>query len=140
MSDDRDAQDYLRLIWFFESVLSHVERGADYIPSQLQPLPTVQPREYGAPAATQNPYDAWSHQCTLSAAAPSSHCLQGRAVTIKDNICVQGLPATLGAPAPILSNQNKYPVSPIDATVVSRVLAAGGTIKGTSTCDTALEP
>ncbi|KAJ6197232.1 LOW QUALITY PROTEIN: amidase signature domain-containing protein [Bipolaris maydis] len=135
VSDDRDAHDYLRLLWSFESVLSHVERAADYIPPQLQPLPTVQPREYWAPSAAQNPYNAWSHQCNLSAAAPSSHRLQGRAVAIKDNICIAGLPTTLGAPASILSDQNEYPVSPIDATVVSRILAAGGTIKGTSTCE-----
>ncbi|KAJ4405519.1 hypothetical protein N0V91_005259 [Didymella pomorum] len=101
----------------------------------LQPLPTVQPREYRAPTATQNPYNAWSHQCNRSATAPSSHRLQGRTVAIKDDICLGGLPTTLGAPVSILSDQNEYPVSPVDATVVSRVLAAGGTIKGTSTCE-----
>jgi hypothetical protein len=33
-------------------------------------------------------------------------------VAIKVNICVGGLPTTLGAPASILSDQNEYPVSP----------------------------
>lgn len=41
----------------------------------------------------------------------------------------------MGSFPEIWSGEGGFPVSPIDATVVSRILAAGATIKGTSTCE-----
>lgn len=46
-----------------------------------------------------------------------------------------GLPTTLGTFPELLSKTKEYPTSPIDATVVRRLLEAGATIKGTATCE-----
>lgn len=61
--------------------------------------------------------------------------MQGRTIALKDNISVGGLPTTIGAFPQLLSEDGKYPESPIDATVVRRVLEAGAIVKGTATCE-----
>lgn len=61
--------------------------------------------------------------------------LNGRSVVIKDNMSVAGLPMTIGTFAEFLSADGNFPISEIDASVVSRVLQAGGTIMGIATCE-----
>lgn len=48
---------------------------------------------------------------------------------------VAGLPITLGTFPEFLSTDGKFPVSEIDASVVKRVLEAGGHVAGTATCE-----
>lgn len=48
---------------------------------------------------------------------------------------VGGLPTTIGTFPQLLSQNNEFPRSPIDATVVRRLLEAGAVIKGTATCE-----
>ncbi|MGE0485270.1 MAG: amidase [Gammaproteobacteria bacterium] len=91
-------------------------------------LPVAYPR--GAvhqPAAADNPYNAWTYQCTIAGAANGP--LKGKRVVIKDNIGVAGVP--------MLNGSAVYEgfVPDEDATVVNRVLAAGGTILGKATCE-----
>jgi amidase len=45
------------------------------------------------------------------------------------------LPTTVGTVAALTSKTGQYPLSPIDATVVSRILDAGAVVKGTATCE-----
>lgn len=52
----------------------------------------------------------------------------------KDNVSVGGLPLGLGC-SPKHFKDGKHPISTIDATVVSRVLAARGIVRGTATCE-----
>jgi amidase len=115
--------------------MKHVENGPDYIHPSLKPQPVSKTRQFWKPSPEDNSFNAWSHRCDLSAANPVSDVLKGRTVAIKDNISVGGLPTTLGAPPLLLSKTATYSVSSIDATVVSRLLAAGVLIKGTSTCE-----
>lgn len=84
--------------------------------------------------AVDNPFNAWSHQCRISSSSPTSDLLKGRTVAVKDNVSVGGMPMTIGVPEPLFPN-GAYPISSIDASVVSRILAAGGIITGTSTCE-----
>lgn len=56
-------------------------------------------------------------------------------MAIKDNMSVAGLPMTIGTFAEFLSDDGKYPISQIDASVVKRVLEAGGTVAGTAVCE-----
>lgn len=65
----------------------------------------------------------------------SSDILQGRSIAIKDNMSVGDLPLIVGTYPQLTSQDGKYPISPIDASIVSRVLEAGATIIGTSTCE-----
>lgn len=61
--------------------------------------------------------------------------LSGKTIAIKDNVSVAGLPLTGGTQPFHLSKDKPYPIATIDAPVVSRVLEAGATIIGTSTCE-----
>ena len=60
--------------------------------------------------------------------APSGK-LAGKTVAIKDNVCVAGVPMMNGA-----STLEGY-VPDIDATIVTRILDAGGTIVGKAHCE-----
>src|ERR1700729_3850150 len=60
--------------------------------------------------------------------APSGK-LKGKNVVVKDNICLAGVPMMNGA-----STLEGY-VPDVDATVVQRILDAGGTIVGKSVCE-----
>ncbi|OQE13371.1 hypothetical protein PENFLA_c049G04135 [Penicillium flavigenum] len=133
--DNKDAEDYLTLLRSLETVLRSIDNAPDYIPPDLLPQKTLEDRKFWKPAPEDNPFNGWSHQCDLRSAVPASNLLRGCTVAIKDNISVGGLPITLGMPQTFFHHAHGYPVSPIDAVVVSRILRAGGIIKGTSTCE-----
>jgi amidase len=61
--------------------------------------------------------------------------LAGKTIAIKDNMSVAGIPLTNGTQPYHLSSLTPYPIPTLDAPVVSRVLEAGATITGTSTCE-----
>ncbi|TXL75701.1 amidase [Vineibacter terrae] len=79
------------------------------------------------PSAEENPYNAWYWKTDIPGAA--SGLLAGKKVAIKDNICVAGVPMMNG------SQLLEGYVPEIDATVVSRILDAGGTIAGKAACE-----
>ncbi|KAK7488434.1 hypothetical protein BaRGS_00020408, partial [Batillaria attramentaria] len=87
-------------------------------------LPVVRyPRTPGyRPGPDDNPYNAWAWRCDISGAAEGK--LSGRTVGIKDNTAVAGVPMRNGSK--ILENY----VPEFDATVVTRILDAGGRIIG----------
>ena len=92
-------------------------------------LPAVRyPRTPGRrPEGEANRYGAWAVQSRITGAAAGA--LQGKTVAVKDNICVAGLPMVNGS-----STLEGY-VPDMDATVVERILDAGGTIAGKSVCE-----
>ncbi|MDQ2802282.1 MAG: amidase, partial [Pseudomonadota bacterium] len=98
----------------------------DQMPDEL---PEVRyPRLPGArPLAAENANGAWYVKTTIEGA--SSGKLKGKRVAIKDNICVAGVPMTNGA-----STLKGY-VPDVDATVVTRILDAGGTVVGKTVCE-----
>ncbi|KAL4865490.1 amidase signature domain-containing protein [Aspergillus spectabilis] len=53
----------------------------------------------------------------------------------QDNICVGGVPTTLGVLPAQVSRMGTYVPSSIDSVVVSRLLRAGAVIKGTAVCE-----
>lgn len=120
-----------------EAIMQRIEDGTDYMHPGLSPVPTTNPREYWLPQDRHedNPLNAWRHRCELIASKPANSLLRGRTIAIKDNISIGGLPTTLGTFTEILSKNGNLPLSPIDASVVSRVLEAGAIIKGSSNCE-----
>lgn len=132
-----EADDYLIILRSFEAVMDSIDEASDYIPPTLKPQPTTEPRRFWKPEQASNPFNAWSHRCHLKSSSPTSTLLSGRTVAIKDNIAVESLPTTMGLPANMFgsNDSSSYLVSQIDAVVVARLLAAGATIKGTSTCE-----
>jgi amidase len=84
-------------------------------------------REWSRPSEADNPLGAWyvTTEIQESTAGP----LAGRTVAIKDNIMVAGVPMMNG------SETLEGFVPTRDATVVSRLLAAGAVIAGKSVCE-----
>ena len=87
-------------------------------------LPLVKyPRTPGTrPSPEDNPYNAWYWQTDIAGA--ESGPLSGKRVAFKDNIMVAGVPMMNGS-----STLEGY-VPDVDATVVTRVLDAGGVVAG----------
>jgi amidase len=92
-------------------------------------LPQVKyPRTPGyRPEGEENKYNAWYVKTTVKG-APSGK-LAGKTIALKDNICLAGVPMMNGA-----STLEGY-VPDIDATIVTRILDAGGTILGKVHCE-----
>lgn len=92
-------------------------------------LPKVKyPRTPGyRPSAAENPMNAWYYKCEVRGAAAGP--LEGRKIVLKDNICLAGVPMMNGA-----STLEGY-TPDVDATIVTRILDAGGTIVGKSHCE-----
>ncbi len=90
-------------------------------------LPEPPDRPYQWPAAAGNELGAW--YVTTEIAGAGAGPLAGRRVAVKDNIAVAGLPMMNGSAAV----QGFVPLR--DATVVTRLLAAGATIAGKAVCE-----
>jgi amidase len=85
-------------------------------------LPEVKyPRTPGRrPTPSENPRNAWYHKTRIEGASQGK--LKGKTVVLKDNVMLAGVPMMNGA-----STLEGY-MPEIDATVVTRILDAGGTI------------
>lgn len=92
-------------------------------------LPEVRyPRTPGyRPGAAENPLNAWAVKSEVRGAPYGP--LAGKRIVLKDNVCLAGVPMMNGA-----STLEGY-VPDVDATVVTRILDAGGTIVGKAHCE-----
>src|SRR6201987_1539730 len=109
----------------FKGPLASYGRLDELVPPALAP---VAPRSPGyRPPPSENPYGAWYWKTNIETA--SEGLLSGKRVAIKDNICVAGVPMMNGSA--LLEGY----VPEIDATVVTRILAAGGTVAGKAACE-----
>ncbi|KZT67443.1 Glutamyl-tRNA amidotransferase subunit A [Daedalea quercina L-15889] len=80
----------------------------------------------------ENPYNAWATKVTVNHVNKEeavSGILGGKRVVLKDNICLAGVPCHFGTD--VFTNW----IPKTDATVVTRILEAGGTIVGKATCE-----
>lgn len=117
-----DVGDFRRLMQ--QTLASH--RRLDELAEPT--LPVSVPRTPGyRPQSEENPYNAWYWKTDISSGKPGP--LSGKKVAIKDNICVAGVPMMNG------SSLLEGFVPDIDATVVTRILDAGGTIAGKAACE-----
>jgi amidase len=90
-------------------------------------VPTAPERSWTRPDPADNPYNAW--YVTTSITEAGGGPLSGRTVAIKDNTAVAGVPMMNGS-----ATVDGY-VPLRDATVVTRLLAAGATITGKAVCE-----
>jgi amidase len=98
----------------------------DALPDNLPPV--KYPRTPGyRPQPQDNKYNAW-YVKTRVEGAPSGK-LKGKTVALKDNVMLAGVPMMNGA-----STLEGY-TPEVDATVVTRILEAGGTIVGKAHCE-----
>jgi len=84
-------------------------------------------RTWRTPTAAENPFRAWSVRAEIRESDEGP--LAGKRIVIKNNVNVAGLPMVDG------SKLLEGYVADEDATVVRRILEAGGTIVGTSVCE-----
>ncbi len=94
-----------------------------------EPLPAIKyPRDSGyRPGPEENVLNAWYWRCSIK--GPSGGKLSGKRIAIKDSICVAGVPMMNGSP--LLEGY----VPELDATIVTRILDAGGEIVGKAACE-----
>jgi amidase len=91
-------------------------------------LPVVAARTPGwRPSAAENQHNGWYWRTEIATGGPGP--LHGKLVAVKDNICVAGVPMMNGSA--LLEGY----VPDVDATVVTRILQAGGTIAGKAACE-----
>jgi amidase len=119
---DADIASYLAIMQPNFAAYDAVAAMPDY-------LPTVKyPRTPGyKPEGEENKYNAWYVKTTVKGAPAGK--LAGKAVVLKDNVCLAGVPMMNGA-----STLEGY-TPDIDATIVTRILDAGGTIVGKAHCE-----
>src|SRR5215831_19150463 len=79
------------------------------------------------PQGEENPHGAWYVKTSIKGHPGGK--LAGRRVALKDNVCLAGVPMMIGAG--LLEGY----VPEVDATVVERILDAGGEIAGKAVCE-----
>src|ERR1700761_487470 len=120
------SDDYLRAVEEIVTPLAAAYAALDAMPDEL---PAVKyPRgPVTWPQADENRYGAWYVKTSIK--GQPNGPLAGRRVALKDNICLAGVPMTLGA------DVFEGYVPEVDATIVERILDAGGEIAGKAVCE-----
>jgi amidase len=99
-----------------------VDAMADYLPEVRSPRGPAH-----RPKGTENKYNQWYVKTSVREAEDGR--LAGKRVALKDNICLAGVPMSIGA-----GYLEGY-VPEVDATVVTRILDAGGEVVGKAVCE-----
>jgi amidase len=119
---DADVAFFLETMGGSVAAYHAIEAMADPMP------PVTYPRTPGyRPQGEENRHNAWYYKSEVQG-APSGK-LKGKRIALKDNVCLAGVPMMNGA-----STLEGY-VPDVDATVVTRILDAGGTILGKVHCE-----
>src|SRR5436190_4148569 len=119
---DADAQSFLGLMAGTFAAYDAVAAMPDHVPAVRYP------RTPGyRPEGAENRYNAWYVKTTVKGAQTGK--LAGKTIVLKDNVCLAGVPMMNGA-----STLEGY-VPDVDATIVTRMLDAGGTIVGKAHCE-----
>src|SRR5436309_3698849 len=119
---EEELKSYDELMQANYAAYDAVEAMPDYLPVVKYPrMPGYRPE------GEENKYNAWYVKTEIKGAASGK--LAGKTVALKDNICLAGVPMMNGA-----STLEGY-TPDTDATIVTRMLDAGGTILGKVHCE-----
>lgn len=122
-----DASDtYLDAVEEIVGPLAQAYAVLDQMPDELPPKKHSR-RPFSWPLADENKHGAWYVKTSIKGAPDGP--LEGRRVALKDNVCLAGVPMMIGAD--ILRGY----VPELDATIVERILDAGGEIAGKAVCE-----
>lgn len=122
-----DLPDWAALLAGLNHCAKEILTIPDYYPTvDLSLYPRTDIHRPAGPEATDK--GGWAWKATIKSTNPKSSELEGKAVAIKDNIAVAGVQCTNGTGAVDW-------VPNVDATLVTRILDAGGVIKGKSACE-----
>jgi amidase len=120
------SDDYLKAVEQITTPLANAYAMLDTTPDKLPPV--KYPRgPFHRPSAEENPHGAWYIKTSIKGKPGGK--LAGRRVALKDNVCLAGVPMMIGAE--LLEGY----VPEVDATVVERILDAGGEIAGKAVCE-----
>lgn len=113
----------------FREIMEPYIQAYDRLDAAPDHLPEVRwPRAPGyRPSPAENPLNAWYYKTEVRGAPDGP--LRGKRIALKDTVCLAGVPMMNGS-----SIMEGY-TPEIDATVVTRILEAGGTIAGKAHCE-----
>ena len=113
----------------YREVMEPYIQAYDRIDAAPGHLPEVRyPRAPGyRPSPAENPLNAWYYRTEVRGAPDGP--LRGKQIALKDTVCLAGVPMMNGS-----SIMEGY-TPEIDATIVTRILEAGGTIAGKAHCE-----
>jgi len=119
---DEELGSYLGVMEGYFQAYDRLDSAPDYLPEVRYP------RTPGyRPGPGENSLNAWYYKTNIQGALDGP--LAGKRFAVKDNICVAGVPMMNGT-----SVMEGY-IPEIDATVITRILDAGGTIAGKAHCE-----
>ncbi len=119
---ETDLAHHLDTMYGAVAAYNLIDRMPDEVPQ------VTYPRTPGyRPMGEENKYSAWYVKTTVKGASRGK--LKDKKIVLKDNICLAGVPMMNGS-----STLEGY-VPDVDATVVTRILDAGGTIMGKAVCE-----
>lgn len=115
------SDDYLNAV---EQIITPLANAYAMLDTTSDERPAVKyPRgHFYRPSVEENPHGAWYVKTSIKGKPGGK--LAGRRVALKDNVCLAGVPMMIGAQ--LLEGY----VPDVDATVVERILDAGGEIAG----------
>lgn len=120
------SDSYLQAVEEIIGPLAQAYAVLDAMPDELPPV--KYPRgPITRPAGEENKYGAWYVKTSIRGRPGGP--LAGRRIALKDNICLAGIPMMIGTD--ILEGY----VPDVDATIVERILDAGGEIAGKAVCE-----
>ena len=120
-----DEEEALSFVGLIEGTLASYNR----LEQLAEPALPVKYSRSGSyrPDPEENPLNAWYWKSSIKGA--ESGPLSGKRIAIKDNVCVAGVPMMNGT-----TTLEGY-VPEFDATIVTRILDAGGEIVGKAVCE-----
>lgn len=122
-----EREDYRRLLAVFDESARELMEMEDYVPhTDLARFPRESVRQ---PTFNENTHGAWAWRCSVKDSRPNSGLLSGKTVCLKDMISVANVPMLMGTEFIAGYTPN------LDATVVTRILEAGGHITGKAVCE-----
>ncbi|RSH89580.1 hypothetical protein EHS25_002131 [Saitozyma podzolica] len=126
---EKDVADYTSLLTGIWEIWNKVDGMDDYVPT----VDTERfPREgVHFPEGDENKANAWAWKASVKDVSGKAKggVLDGKTVCLKDNVALKGVPCLLG------TNVIKDWTPNTDATVVTRILEAGGEITGKAVCE-----
>jgi amidase len=120
------SDDYLGAVEEIVAPLANAYAALDAAPDEIPPVKYPR-RPVQRPQESENCHGAWYVKTSIKGQPDGK--LAGRRIALKDNICLAGVPMMIGAG--LLEGY----VPDVDATVVERILDAGGEITGKAVCE-----
>ncbi len=120
------SDDYLLAVEEIVTPLAGAYAALDGVPDELPPVKYPRAAAY-RPGQEENRHGAWYVKTSIKGRPGGK--LAGRRVALKDNVCLAGVPMMIGAG--ILEGY----VPDVDASIVERILDAGGEIAGKAVCE-----